>query len=429
MSDSFSTRRALLRRANLWALGQGLGAARWFGRPGMLAPLAAPFGLSANLALAAPPDDRKFVLMILRGAMDGLGAVAPYGDSAYRAARGRLALDPPGEGAKALLPLVEGFGLHPKLSFLHSLWRDKEFAFLHACATPYRDRSHFDAQDVLEGGVDRVFSATDGWLNRALTARPPDATQRGAQREGIAISSAIPLVLRGAAPTSSWAPSTAPLAASDTLARLTDLYGNDALLGPALASAMQNQQTVAQSPMMSGMAASPNPNGPARLAEAAARLLVAPNGPAAAVLALDGWDTHANQGTFQGALANRLEGLDAALLSLKTGLGTHWAQTVVVVATEFGRTVAENGTGGTDHGTGSVALVLGGRVRGAQMLGDWPTLARSALHEGRDLAPANDLRELLAAVLGEHWEIADDVLRRQVFPGMPKGRRFPTLLG
>jgi len=206
MSDSFSTRRALLRRANLWALGQGLGAARWFGRPGMLAPLAAPFGLSANLALAAPPDDRKFVLIILRGAMDGLGAVAPYGDSAYRAARGRLALDPPGEGAKALLPLVEGFGLHPKLSFLHSLWRDKEFSFLHACATPYRDRSHFDAQDVLEGGVDRVFSVTDGWLNRALTARPPSATQRGAQREGIAISSAIPLVLRGAAPTSSWAP-------------------------------------------------------------------------------------------------------------------------------------------------------------------------------------------------------------------------------
>jgi uncharacterized protein (DUF1501 family) len=299
---------------------------------------------------------------------------------------------------------------------------------MHACATPYRDRSHFDGQDVLESGANRVFSATDGWLNRALLARPNYATEHAHNREGIAIAATVPLVLRGPAPSSSWAPSTAPSAAQDTLARLMDLYAGDALLAPALASAVHNQQTVAESPMMTAGGERPNTSAQVRMAEAAARLLVAPNGPAAAVLSLDGWDTHANQGTLQGALALRLTGLDSSLRALKSGLGPQWADTVVVVATEFGRTVAENGTGGTDHGTGSLALVLGGAVRGARMLGDWPTLARSALYEGRDLAPVNDLRGLLMAVLSEHWGIEPHVLQRQVFPGVGRMQTFPQLI-
>ena len=381
-----------------------------------------------HLSFAATPGDRKFVFVILRGAMDGLAAVAPYGDAAYRSARGRLAFDPPGSGDTGLLPLLDGFGLNPRLPFLHELWRDREMAFMHACATPYRDRSHFDGQDVLESGANRVFSATDGWLNRALLARPNYATEHAHNREGIAIAATVPLVLRGPAPSSSWAPSTAPSAAQDTLARLMDLYAGDALLAPALASAMHNQQTVAESPMMTAGGERPNTSAQVRMAEAAARLLVAPNGPAAAVLSLDGWDTHANQGTLQGALALRLTGLDSSLRALKSGLGPQWADTVVVVATEFGRTVAENGTGGTDHGTGSLALVLGGAVRGARMLGDWPTLARSALYEGRDLAPVNDLRGLLMAVLSEHWGIEPHVLQRQVFPGVGRMQTFPQLI-
>jgi uncharacterized protein (DUF1501 family) len=385
-----------------------------------------------HLAFAATPGDRKFVFVILRGAMDGLAAVAPYGDAAYRSARGRLAFDPPGSGDTGLLPLVDGFGLNPRLPFLHELWRNREMAFMHACATPYRDRSHFDGQDVLESGANRVFSATDGWLNRALLARPNHATEQAPKhapnREGIAIAATVPLVLRGPAPSSSWAPSTAPSAAQDTLARLMDLYAGDALLAPALASAVHNQQTVAESPMMTAGGERPNTSAQVRMAEAAARLLVAPNGPAAAVLSLDGWDTHANQGTLQGALALRLTGLDSSLRALKSGLGPQWADTVVVVATEFGRTVAENGTGGTDHGTGSLAFVLGGAVHGARMLGDWPTLARSALYEGRDLAPVNDLRGLLMAVLSEHWRIESDVLQRQVFPGVGRTQTFPNLV-
>jgi len=366
--------------------------------------------------------------VILRGAMDGLAAVAPYGDAAYRSARGRLAIDPPGSGDTGLLPLVDGFGLNPRLPFLHELWREREMAFMHACATPYRDRSHFDGQDVLESGSNRVFSATDGWLNRALAARPNQAPNQAPNREGIAIATTVPLVLRGAAPSSSWAPSNAPSAGQDTLARLMDLYAGDALLAPALASAVHNQQTVSDSPIMAAGGERPNTGVQVRLAEAAARLLVAPNGPAAAVLSLDGWDTHANQGTLQGALALRLAGLDNSLRALKSGLGPRWADTVVVVATEFGRTVAENGTGGTDHGTGSLAFVLGGAVRGAQMLGDWPTLARSALYEGRDLAPVNDLRGLLMAVLSEHWSIEPEMLQRQVFPGVGQIQKFPRLV-
>jgi len=415
------TRRRVLQQTSAWGLSKLLAG-------GILG--------AGNSAFAAAPDDRKFVLVILRGAMDGLAAVAPYGDPAYRAARGRLAFDPPGSGDSALLPLVDGFGLHPRLSFLHELWQERQMAFLHACATPYRDRSHFDGQDVLESGADRVFSAADGWLNRALGVRtrlPGEHPSSSGldplpNREGIAISATVPLVLRGSASTSSWAPSNAPSAAQDTLARLMDLYAGDPLLGPTLASAIQNQQTVAQSPMTAPNSERANTAAPVRMAEAAARLLLAPNGPAAAVLSLDGWDTHANQGTLQGTLAPRLAGLDASLRALKSGLGGEWSNTVVVVATEFGRTVAENGTGGTDHGTGSLALLLGGAVRGGRMLGDWPTLARSALHEGRDLAPVNDLRSLLLSVLGEHWGIEDAVLRRQVFPGLGRTQAFSRLL-
>jgi len=380
------------------------------------------------LAFAAAPGDRKLVLVILRGAMDGLAAVAPYGDPAYRSARGRLAFDPPGSGDTGLLPLVDGFGLHPRLPFLHELWRDREMAFMHACATSYRERSHFDGQDVLESGANRVFSTTDGWLNRALSARPDRASNQSPNREGIAIAATVPLVLRGPAPNSSWAPSIAPSAAQDTLARLMDLYAGDALLAPALASAVHNQQTVSESPMLTAGGERPNASAQIRMAEAAARLLVAPNGPAAAVLSLDGWDTHANQGTLQGALALRLAALDSSLRALKSGLGQQWTDTVVIVATEFGRTVAENGTGGTDHGTGSLAFVLGGAVRGARMLGDWPTLARSALYEGRDLAPINDLRGLLMAVLSEHWGIEHDVLQRQVFPGVGRAQTISQLI-
>lgn len=365
------------------------------------------------LTVSKQAGDRKFVLVILRGAMDGLAAVAPYADPHYRAARGKLALAAPGE-ADGVLPLTEGFGLHPNLAFLHDRWTSKELAILPACASPYRERSHFDAQDVLESGAAEVFGASDGWLGRALNALPPEAA-----REAVAISGALPLVLRGSGAATSWAPSFAPSASDDTLNRLMDLYAGDTLLGPALASAIETNAVASASGMdtMDGKGKRGGGAGAYKgLAEAAGRLLSAASGPAAAVLSFDGWDTHANQGAANGQLALRLAGLDAALRALKDGLGLQWQKTVVAVVTEFGRTVAGNGTGGTDHGTGSAAFLLGGAVSGGRFAGDWPGLAPRALFEGRDVAPANDLRSLFMAVLQDHWGLEHSVLGAKVFP-------------
>ena len=259
-------------------------------------------GSAGALTVSTQAGDRKFVLVILRGALDGLAAVAPYGDPHYRAARGKLALPPPGE-AGGVLALSEGFGLHPNLVFLHEQWKGGELAIVPACASPYRERSHFDAQDVLETGAADVFGASDGWLGRALTTLPADL-----KREAVAISGSLPLVLRGSASATSWAPSFAPSASEDTLNRLMDLYAGDALLGPALASAIETNAIATASGMdsMDGKARRNGPGAYRGLAEAAARLLSAEGGPAAAVLSFDGWDTHANQGVDKGALALRL---------------------------------------------------------------------------------------------------------------------------
>jgi uncharacterized protein (DUF1501 family) len=378
-----------------------------------------------QLAFAAAAGERKFVLIILRGAMDGLSAVSPYEDPNYHAARGGLALAPPGE-PDGVLKTADGFGLHPKLVFMKDRWDAGQLAILHAAASPYRDRSHFDGQDVLETGAARVFGASDGWMNRAVACLPS-----GASSTAVAIGGSVPLVLRGRAQVSSWAPSVAPVPLSDTINRLTELYGGDPLLSPILAQAVQTDALVGagDGTMMGGGAGRAAGLGAYKvLATAAAKLLTAPGGPAGAVISLDGWDTHAGQGAETGILAVRLQGLDTTLQTLKEGLGDQWSNTVVVVATEFGRTVAMNGTGGTDHGTGSVAFALGGAVKGGRMLGNWPTLATGALLDNRDLAPANDVRSLFAAVLRDHWGLARSDLAGKVFADSPQLRPIDGLV-
>lgn len=356
---------------------------------------------ASRAALAQAVPDRKLAFIILRGGMDGLAAVPPVGDSAYHGLRGALALSP-----DEALPLESGFALHPSLARLHAMYRDGDAAMLHAAASPYRERSHFDAQDVLESGASAVFAAEDGWLNRALAAA-------GVAREAVAIGPAVPLVLRGGAPAASWAPNILPSADQDTLHRLMDLYADDALLGPALASAVEIDMVAGDIDMGAG-ATRPGPRSYEPLMRAAGRLMAAEGGADLAVVSLDGWDTHANQGAATGSLALRLGALDAALAGLREELGAAWGRTVVLVATEFGRTVAVNGTRGTDHGTGSAAFILGGAVRGGRMLGDWPGLDR--LYEGRDLYPANDLRALFKGVLAEHWGLDRSALDTRVFP-------------
>lgn len=374
---------------------------------------------AGSAAFATAPGERKFVLVILRGALDGLAACAPVSDPHYRAARAGLALTP-----DQVLALSDGMGLHPRLAYLHRQWSAGKLAVMHAAASPYRERSHFDGQDVLESGGAAVFGVNDGWLNRALQLLPAEAASAG-----VGIGATVPLVLRGSAQATNWAPSIAPSANQDTLMRLTDLYAGDALLGPALAQAIETA-TIAGDADMSGMRGGGRvgPGAYRTLTEAAARLMAAPGGPVAGVVSLDGWDTHAGQGAGDGALALRLGALDTALAALETGLGAHWEKTVVIVASEFGRTVAENGTRGTDHGTGGVAFVFGGAVRGGRFVGDWPGLAPGALYEGRDLAPANDVRGLFAGALRDHWGLDRAALSSRVFPGLAPGAAIERLV-
>jgi uncharacterized protein (DUF1501 family) len=379
------------------------------------AALAAP--MSWALAATAPnarPDDARFVFVLLRGGLDGLGAVPAIGDADFAAARGPLA----NFGAPPLALEGTPFALHPSLEALHGLYRSGELAVVHATGLAYRDRSHFDAQQVLESGGSKPYELASGWLGRALAAH--------GNRAGLALTTAVPLVLRGSERIDTWAPSALPEPSADLLARLEFLYAGDAALGPALAraKALREQPGMNQRPDAGGGRAAA-----VALARKAGELIGAAQGPRVAVLEMGGWDTHLNQAAPAGALANNLRTLDAALAALRESLGTAWSRTVIVVATEFGREVAVNGTLGTDHGTGGAAFVLGGAVHGGRVLADWPGLARAQRFEGRDLRITTDLRSVLKGVLGEHLRVPHAVIEQTVFPNSASVRALPLLRG
>jgi uncharacterized protein (DUF1501 family) len=282
---------------------------------------------------------------------------------------------------------------------------------IHAVASPYRERSHFDGQDILENGAARVGALRDGWLNRAV-----GSFDRSSEL-AIALAQNTPLVLRGDNPVTSWAPSSLPDADDSTIARLQQLYADDEFFAPRLEQAM-NSRDIANG--MGGMAKAKRRGNEARqfseLMQSAARFLTAPDGPRIAVVQLGGWDTHANQGASNGALANRFEMLDAGLRNLHTGLGEIWKKTVIAVVTEFGRTVHVNGTRGTDHGTATAAILVGGAVKGGRVIADWPGLASKDLYEGRDLRPTTDVRSVFKSVLEGHLEIPAGIVESEVFP-------------
>lgn len=367
--------------------------------------LLAPFG---QLAAAGRATDSRFVLVILRGGLDGIAAVPPYAEPRYGELRGPIALAPPGSGDGAVLDLDGTFGLHPALSNLHAMYEAREALVVHAAATPYRDRSHFEAQNVLEAGSVGPSAAAGGWLNRALAA----LAAAGNAREAVALADRVPLVLRGEIAVASWAPSRLPVPGDDTLLRVRELYeAADPALAQSLYDALEVRAIVGDTSEQrrDGLRVTP-------LASAAARFLASPDGPRIAVLDAGGWDTHQNQGAAQGPLAQRLRGLDSGLETLKTELGAHWRDTTVIVVTEFGRAAAVNGTRGTDHGTAGCAFVLGGAVAGGRVLADWPGLALRDLYDSRDLRPTTDLRALFKAVLHERFAVGEAALARAVFP-------------
>jgi uncharacterized protein (DUF1501 family) len=379
-----------------------------------------------NALFAHTGGTSRLVIVILRGALDGLAAVPPYGDPGYAGLHRELAIGPPGSPDGALA-LNNTFGLHPALAFLHERFAAGELVVFDAVASPYRDRSHFDGQNVLENGLAKPIGTADGWLNRALAALPR-GTGKPADR-AVAISQNVPLILRGDAAVISKSPLPTPEVDEDLLARLADLYSKDNWFSARLSEAVETGKMiegVPDAPAMGKTAAYPDRT--SAVARMAADLMRSDGGPEIAVIEASGWDTHANQGGAKGALATRLAGLDRALKTLAEGLGPLWPQTAVLVVTEFGRTAAINGTRGTDHGTGGCAFLVGGAVRGGQVIADWPGLSPTALLDNRDLRPTLDLRSVFKAVLDEHMHVDADTLAKRVFPDSSGARPLQGLI-
>ena len=425
------------------------------------------FLTTSRLAFANASTSSRFVFIILRGALDGLCAVPPHGDPDYARLRRELAIGAPGT-ANGALPLDNVFGLHPSLEFMAESFKARELTVFHAVASPYRERSHFDGQDVLENGFTRPHAVQTGWLNRALAALPAD---RSRKELGVALGQNVPLVMRGAAPAASWSPSKLAALDDDTLQRLTDLYARDPLLSQRLADALNADAiaTSAQKDASEEMAsqamtedAAPNVSPDAKSAmtsdpkrastdpaqllakrdkaagranaryveviRAAASFLRREDGPQIAVFDTTGWDTHANEGGAQGQLAARLGALDTGLRALKEQLAPVWRDTAVLIATEFGRTAATNGTRGTDHGTGAAAFLLGGAVEGGRVIADWPGLSSRSLYEARDLNPTLDIRSVLKGVLADHLHVPTAALESAVFPDSKSARPLSDLV-
>ena len=378
-----------------------------------------------NALFAHTGGTSRLVVVILRGALDGLAAVPPYGDPAYAGLHRELAIGAPGS-ADGALALNDTFGLHPSLTYLHERFSAGELVVFDAVASPYRDRSHFDGQNVLENGLAKPIGTADGWLNRALAALPAGAGK--AADRAVAISQNVPLILRGEAAVISKSPLATPDVDEDLLARLADLYSKDNWFSARLSEAVETGKMIEGAGDAPAMSKAAYPDRTGAVARMAAELMRSDGGPEIAVIEASGWDTHANQGGAKGALATRLAGLDNALKTLADGLGPLWPQTAVLVVTEFGRTAAINGTRGTDHGTGGCAFLLGGAVRGGQMIADWPGLGPKALLENRDLRPTLDLRSVFKAVLDEHMHVDAQRIAKQVFPDSSGARPLQGLI-
>lgn len=388
------------------------------------ASAAIPHALFANTG-----GTSRLVVIILRGALDGLAAVPPYGDPDYVNLHRELAIAAPGS-ADGALALDGTFGLHPALEFMHERFGGGELVVFQAVCSPYRDRSHFDGQNVLENGLTKPIGTADGWLNRALAAMPR-GTGRFSDR-AVAISQNVPLILRGEAGVISKSPQVTPDVDEDLLARLADLYSKDDWFSARLSEAVLTEKMMDGAAQDSAMNKSAGGAGyPDRLgstAHMAAELMRSEGGPQIAVLDAGGWDTHANQGGAKGTLAARLTGLDRAVRTLAEELGPLWRQTAVLMVTEFGRTAQVNGTRGTDHGTGGCALLVGGAVRGGRVIADWPGLGPRALLDNRDLRPTLDLRSVFKAVLDEHMHVDATTLAKRVFPDSSGARPLQGLI-
>jgi uncharacterized protein (DUF1501 family) len=369
---------------------------------------------SANLPrwASASARDPRLVVIVLRGALDGLSAVGPLGDPDYADLHRELALQR--DGAHSALPLDGFFGLNPAMKSFARLYADKQALVVHATATNYRERSHFDGQDVLESGMPTPGRTESGWLNRAILALPVAERAKGG---ALAVGYVPPLVLRGEAPVLGWAPADLGPPSDDFVGRLASLYDHgDKDLARALRAGFETDRMINRGGMNALKAGGDVVQQMKNAATGAARLMNADDGPRIAALAFDGWDTHVAEGGATGRLAQLLGGLDESFAAFEAGLGPAWKQTVIIAITEFGRTARVNGDSGCDHGTASVAFLAGGAVAGGRVVTDWPGLKAANLYENRDLKPTTDLRGLVKGMLAEHLGLSPSVLSTRVFP-------------
>ena len=388
-----------------------------------------------KLARAEGRDPRVLVI-VLRGALDGLAMVAPVGDPDWVGLRGDRALVL--DGKPAALPLDSFFALNPAMPNLYRLYRAQQATIVHAVATPYRERSHFDGQDVLESGLARPGATDSGWLNRALSLLEADGRVNPKGSRAFAVGPVTPLVVRGPAPVMSWAPQRLLPASDDTQMRLLDLYRHT---DAKLARAFEGRRDLMSLARENGMEVLPlregeTPPGIARVREyvanvagAAAKYLAQPDGPRVGAAGFVGWDTHINEGAAGGQLAALLGALDDAIAAIEKAMGAAWNETVVAIVTEFGRTARINGTDGTDHGTATVAVLVGGALKGGQVIADWPGLKLADLYQGRDLRPTSDLRAVLKGVLKDHLRVDEAALATKVFPDSAAVKPMGGLLG
>ncbi len=386
-------------------------------------------------AALAEGRDPRLLVIVLRGALDGLAAVAPIGDPDWVRLRGDQALTL--DGTTKALPLDSFFALNPAMPNLHRMYGAGQAIFVHAVASSYRERSHFDGQDVLESGLTKPGSGDSGWLNRALAALQP--TGHVASKDAFAVGPVTPLVVRGSAPVLSWTPPRLPPTGDDTVMRVLDLYRHT---DPALARALEERIDLARIALDGGLdmqpkkAAGAMPQVPgafirnyfSEAAGAAAKFMARGDGPRVGALAFDGWDTHATEGATNGRLATLLGALDGAMAAVESGMGEAWKETAVAVITEFGRTARINGTEGTDHGTATVALLAGGALKGGRVVADWPGLSDGKLYENRDLKPTIDLRAILKGLLRDHLRVDERALALTVFPASEAVRGMTGLL-
>ena len=371
---------------------------RFLGTAGALSTLT----LWPQLGVAAANESRMLVVM-LRGGMDGLHAVPPRNDSAYARLRGALAPRDP-------LALDGDFSLHPSLAFAHGLYARKQLLPVIAIAPPYRQRSHFEAQDCLENGTACAGGVSTGWLNRCVSSM--------AGAEALSVTTVMPLIMRGGGKAiTTWAPPLPEDVNPILLQRLQALYAADPKLAASFARAVDGR--------VPDMAAGGKGGRLPQAMAAAAKFMAQADGPRIGFVEDSGWDTHSNQAAV---LTRKLKELDAGLRAFHEGAGAVWGSTVVVVVSEFGRTAAANGTGGTDHGTGGLALLAGGAVKGGRVAGDWPGLAQGALNEGRDLRATSDTRALLKSVLAAHLHVPEAALETKVFPDSRLIKAMPGLL-